>query len=91
VKPRDFEPVRPFNIQGRPYIDETGDFRTLTEPAKPRNKIESLAKAIEANRQATYRELVEATGIPQKSIAKVAAKSGYQKEGEEWKRKILLS
>jgi|SRR5579883_870463 len=29
VKPRDFEPVKPFEIQGRPHIDETGDFTLL--------------------------------------------------------------
>ena len=31
VKPRDFEPLDPFVIQGRPYIDEMGDFAVLTD------------------------------------------------------------
>jgi hypothetical protein len=30
VKPRDFEPADPFRVQGRPYIDEQGDFVVLT-------------------------------------------------------------
>ena len=30
IKPRDFEPADPFRIQGKPYIDEQGDFVVLT-------------------------------------------------------------
>ena len=32
VKPRDFEPCKPFQIIGRPYIDKDGDFRMLKKP-----------------------------------------------------------
>jgi hypothetical protein len=32
VKPRDFEPCKPFQIQGRPWIDQEGDFRVLKKP-----------------------------------------------------------
>jgi DnaB-like helicase N terminal domain/AAA domain len=32
VKPRDFQPCGPFQIVGRPFIDETGDFRILKRP-----------------------------------------------------------
>jgi hypothetical protein len=32
VKARDFEPVRHFEIQGRPHIDETGQFKMVCEP-----------------------------------------------------------
>ena len=32
VKPRDFEPVEPFEIQGRPHIDETGWFKMAVAP-----------------------------------------------------------
>ncbi len=34
VKSRDFQPSGPFQIIGRPYIDETGDFRLLRSPAE---------------------------------------------------------
>ncbi len=34
VKPRDFEPPRPFQIIGRPFIDEEGDFRILKRPGE---------------------------------------------------------
>jgi hypothetical protein len=32
VKARDFEPCKPFQIAGRPYIDRKGDFRMLKKP-----------------------------------------------------------
>lgn len=32
VKPRDFEPCRPFQIIGRPYIDRKGDFQMYKTP-----------------------------------------------------------
>jgi len=32
VKPRDFEPCQPFEIEGRPHIDQTGQFAMAAEP-----------------------------------------------------------
>ena len=32
VKPRDFEPCRPFQLIGRPFIDDEGDFRVYKRP-----------------------------------------------------------
>lgn len=34
IKPRDFEPCEPFDIVGRPYIDEDGDFRMHKSPGE---------------------------------------------------------
>lgn len=34
IKPRDFQPCGPFQIIGRPFIDETGDFRILKRPGE---------------------------------------------------------
>jgi hypothetical protein len=34
VKPRDFQPCNPFQIIGRPFIDQTGDFTVLKEPGE---------------------------------------------------------
>ncbi len=31
-KPRDFQPCQPFIIEGRPHIDDTGDFKLVAEP-----------------------------------------------------------
>lgn len=34
IKPRDFEPVRAFILEGRPHIDQTGDFQMIARPGR---------------------------------------------------------
>jgi hypothetical protein len=87
VKPRDFEPVKPFEIQGRPHIDEEGDFAMLAE--EPIAKDQKLADAIEANPRATYRELAQVTDIRQGSIRDKAAKLGWVQGENGWERMQL--
>ncbi|HTC95710.1 MAG TPA: CHC2 zinc finger domain-containing protein [Terriglobales bacterium] len=85
TKARDFEAIQPFHIQGRPYIDKTGDFGLLTKPSKTVDKeVEALITAINANQKATYRELQHVTGIPQSRVKTVAAKAGLIKAGDVW-------
>jgi len=83
VKARDFEPVRPFHIQGRPYIDETGDF-AITQARSQRGDAEKLANAVADNPSADYRELAEITGISTGRIKGVAAQARLKKEGGRW-------
>jgi hypothetical protein len=45
VKPRDFEPPRPFQLVGRPFLSDTGDFSVLKAPGE----CGSLAEEIETN------------------------------------------
>jgi AAA domain/CHC2 zinc finger len=80
VKPRDFEPVPPFRIQGRPYIDNTGDFVMLSDekPALP-----TLGEAIAQNLTASYRELAKLTGIPKNDVKEQAADIGWIKSGNQ--------
>lgn len=89
VKPRDFEPVPPFHIQGRPYINDRGDFVVLTPGASSvgdtRSEVEALDKAIREKPTASYRDLAAKTGINISRIAEVAAKAGWRKDGEVWK------
>jgi hypothetical protein len=86
IKPRDFEPVPPFHIQGRPYIDELGDFAMLTEPSVPgeQSDIRKLDKAIRTNPTASYRDLGRATGIAIGRISGLAAKAGWRKVEGQW-------
>lgn len=83
VKPRDFEAVNDFEIQGRPWIDQTGDFVMLTEESE---RPLSLSDAIAANPTATYRELAMLTGIRQADIKDKAAGEGWIKVGDAWER-----
>lgn len=34
IKPRDIDPLPPFEVQGRPFISECGDFRMIAEPSE---------------------------------------------------------
>jgi hypothetical protein len=89
VKPRDFEPVPPFHIQGRPYINDIGDFGVLFQPSavsKELSEGEKLAAAISASPSASYRDLEEQTGIALKRIGRVAKRAGWEKIGGTWTR-----
>ena len=85
VKHRDFEPPAPFDIIGRPHIDETGDFALAEGPSgSSRDEIDKFRKAVQANSKAKYREIHEDTGISTGRIKKVAELAGYQKIGGTW-------
>ncbi len=86
TKARDFEAVRPFNIQGRPFINQIGDFGMLVAPGQTSEQaeLEALLKAINSDTKATYRELESRTGIRKDRLARVAAKAGWKKEGDLW-------
>jgi len=34
IKPRDIDPLPPFEVQGRPFIADVGDFRVISEPSE---------------------------------------------------------
>jgi 5S rRNA maturation endonuclease (ribonuclease M5) len=86
LKPRDFEPVPPFNVQGRPYINEIGDFGMLSDRPRPQGlaELDRLGAAIQGNPKITYRELVNQTGINHRFIESRAASIGWRKEGSLW-------
>jgi hypothetical protein len=84
VKPRDFEPVKPFEIQGRPYIDESGDFALLAE--EHTDNEEKLAAAIAENPKASHGQLSQITGIRKASIKDRAGKLGWVQSEGVWER-----
>lgn len=59
TKPRDFKPCEPFIIQGRPFIDETGDFKMMSPPG--------LAGTLNANKARNGRKVGGRREHPQKS------------------------
>jgi AAA domain/DnaB-like helicase N terminal domain len=50
LKARDFEPCAPFELQGRPYIDTTGDFQLLHHPGDCA-RLEKLQRLNEPKRE----------------------------------------
>jgi len=92
VKPRDFEPAGPFMVEGRPYLDSTGEFLLVAapgickafsqvkkgggRPADP-HKDEKLAKAIELRKTGrSLRETAKAIGVDHKTIKNWLAEAG---------------
>ena len=90
VKPRDFEPVRPFRVQGRyvddkgvphSYIDEKGDLTVLVDGDARIDQI------LAANPKLTTRELAAKLGTTNHTWAgKQAAEAGWQKTNGIWRR-----
>jgi hypothetical protein len=93
VKARDFEPVKPFEIQGRPYLNEIGSFGLLAEPVLfgEEARIKKLVETIERRPKASYRELADITGIAKSCIGQFSAKAGWKQDNGLWIRDALSS
>ncbi len=81
VKPRDFEPCQPFEIEGRPWIDQTGAFKMVTEPGMarmPSAKRGDNATVIQARllRQSgkTLADIAAQVGVTTRTVEKWSAK-----------------
>ena len=94
VKARDFEPVPPFEIQGRPFINETQDFGLLENIQEPvftkrdQERRDKFVEAINANPNATYAEVQRQLGISSmKAVQRLAEVSGWQKKRDSpWQK-----
>lgn len=93
TKPRDMEPAEPFTIQGRPYINEKGDFVVLehehgsedpAETKEPENKggDDKLFAIVKGAPTITYRGLAKATGYGMGRLRNALQQAGWvQREG----------
>jgi hypothetical protein len=91
LKPRDFEKPASFEIQGRPYLNETGDFAllgaTVVENAESESAI--LEKFLLSNQHASYRAIAEATKISAGRIKGIADGLGFWQEKDEDSNKTI--
>jgi hypothetical protein len=85
LKPRDFEKPANFEIQGRPYLNEMGDFALLG--AKVAENVESesgvLEKFLLANERASYRDIEKATRIPTARVKELTTKIGWLRDTDD--------
>ncbi len=93
TKPRDMEPADPFTIQGRPYINEKGDFVVLesnggTDPAETKelevndDKVNLMIEAVKKNPKTSQNELRKISGHGYKKVVGIMAdKCWVQVEG----------
>jgi AAA domain len=81
VKSRDFEPAEPFVIQGKPHINESGDFKVLEgDYATVANSYERAAEIIAKDQKITVTALCKKIG---------ASRQHFEKEkivGWAWKQ-----
>jgi hypothetical protein len=79
VKPRDFEPAEPFVIQGKPYIDERGDFIVLTEQDAPVENVAGRAlQIIGANPTTSKSKLGKTLGVHRHKLDEILASVGWR-------------
>lgn len=91
VKPRDFEPAEPFVIQGKPFIDEQGDFEIISQDGKSKplskqqERLDTMLEMIRKDSQVSVNKLSKETGWNAETVKNRAAMSGYKRsDGGEW-------
>jgi hypothetical protein len=98
VKPRDMEPADPFTIQGRPYINERGDFVVLEsnggdDPAETMeiavntDKVQAMIEKVRANPKTSSRELRKDTGFGLTRVKNTMAGRGWVQDVGVWVNK----
>lgn len=93
LKARDFEPLPPFEVVGRPYIELMGNFQPAQRIDEPRftkqerERREHFLAAIAADPNATFTKLEMELEIPRKTLQRIAAKAGWKKgNGSAWSK-----
>ena len=87
MKARDFEALPSFEVVGRPFINEVGDFKPSQCIGEPhfaqmeQERVQQFIAAIAANPTATYSDLEAALRIPRRTLQRIAEKSGWTKGG----------
>jgi hypothetical protein len=89
VKARDFESGLPFQIQGRPFFDDEGNFKLLSPPGSIQESetsagsadVAKIAEIIKANPTASNRAVAKAAGIDRGRIRALAAMGGWERSG----------
>ncbi len=83
VKQRDFDPVAPFIITGRPFIDLQGDFAVLNHESKE-TVAEKILKAIKADPTRSIMSLKQEFGVGFDRVAAVAAYYEFKQIDGVW-------
>lgn len=85
IKPRDFDPPSPFVIQGRPFINDTGNFKMIEGPSKTEaarkheDDVRRVGEHIAANPTDSVVEIASALAIDKNRITTIAKKAGWSR------------
>lgn len=93
VKPRDMDPADPFTIQGRPYIDQKGDFvviDTHAEEGAPANDdpedVAKILNLVKEQPSVGLGKIFKLTGIGSERAKRILDENKLTKIGGLWKR-----
>ena len=97
VKPRDMEPADPFTIQGRPHIDEKGDFVVLDmareeEPASDDSMSDKdkVILAVKKDQTIGLLAIRRLTGFGPDKISRILKENHFEKENGKWTEKAAV-
>ena len=91
------EPADPFTIQGRPYIDQRGDFAVLKpddEETSGRpiddepDDVAKVIKLVESNPATGLPPIRRATGFGYDRITRILNENGWRKENGVWTQQL---
>jgi len=90
LKARDFEIPPAFEIMGRPYIGEKGDFVLVDTQLKERTdeQARTFDEFVRERPRANYQQIAERLKVPKKRVRSIAEGAGWQKgpRMERWER-----
>jgi len=90
VKPRDMEPADPFTIQGRPYINDKGDFVVIDSVAEPvqepisKDGDEKVLALVKAEPSIGVISIRRKTGFGESRVLRILNDNGWIKENGLW-------
>jgi len=88
VKPRDFEPPKPFRVAAtykdgegliRSHIDERANLVAIDAASREQDETQVFLNAVRQNGNASYRDLENQTGIARTKLERIAKKVGWEK------------
>ena len=88
VKERDFTAAKPFVIQGRPYIDQKGDFAVQTEGVGGPTIEERIMKAIEKDPARSINSIKDEFGVGHEKVVEAARGDHWEQKDGYWVRTI---
>lgn len=92
VKARDFDPTEAFEIQGRPYIDESHDLFLLRAPDLEKEdfhkcQAEKTARFISDNPYISQNDLAKRLNVRKDKAKYYAGMTGWSQKGKKWEKR----
>jgi hypothetical protein len=89
VKARDFDPPDSFEIQGRPYLDETGDLKLVRPPRMEKlqfaeTQAKAVGKYVAEFPKASQQDVASACRVRKQRVSMLASMAGFKQVKGRW-------